>query len=271
MGHKVFANHAHVFEEAVRPHGTIERLKALMAEAGIDKAVTFAPISGGPRAQMSEPDKNPNVWLAGAIKGDADLYGFGTIDFSKENLREQTEQIADLGLRGIKLHPAYQQFKVNGERAYQVYEAAERCGLFLSFHTGVHWHRLSDYTLLLFDDLTYDFPNLKFSMEHIGGYCFFKEAVAVIANRRGNAADPHVFAGWTSIYDKGLWYISDAELYDLLRITGTSAQIFGLDFPYRDAQYFKAAIGRILGLDISEDAKAQILGKNLADALNVAL
>ena len=212
MGHKVFANHAHVFEEAVRPHGTIERLKALMAEAGIDKAVTFAPISGGPRAQMSEPDKNPNVWLAGAIKGDADLYGFGTIDFSKENLREQTEQIADLGLRGIKLHPAYQQFKVNGERAYQVYEAAERCGLFLSFHTGVHWHRLSDYTMLLFDDLTYDFPNLKFSMEHIGGYCFFKEAVAVIANRRGNAADPHVFAGWTSIYDKGLWYISDAEL-----------------------------------------------------------
>ena len=108
-------------------------------------------------------------------------------------------------------------------------------------------------------------------MEHIGGYCFFKEAVAVIANRRGNAADPHVFAGWTSIYDKGLWYISDAELYDLLRITGTSAQIFGLDFPYRDAQYFKAAIGRILGLDISEDAKAQILGKNLANALNVAL
>ena len=271
MGHKIFANHAHVFEESVRPHGTVERLKALMAEAGIDKAVAFAPICGGPRPQVSDPDMNPNEWLAKAIQGDGDLYGFGTIDFSKPDLRGQTERIAELGLRGIKLHPAYQQFKVNGESAYQVYEAAERCGLFLSFHTGVHWHRLSDYTMLLFDDLTYDFPNLKFSMEHIGGYCFFREAVAVIANRRGNAADPHVYAGWTSIYDQGLWYISDTELYDLLRITGPAAHIFGLDFPYRDAQYFKAGIGRILGLDISEEAKARILGRNLADALHVEL
>ncbi len=271
-GYKIFANHAHVFEEAVRPHGSIDQLKALMDEVGIDKVVAFAPICGGPRAQLSDPDGNQNAWLANAIHDTNDIIGFGTINFAKGDLRGQTEQIAELGLRGIKIHPAYQTVKVNGEQAYEVYEAAERCGLFISFHTGVHWSRLSNYAMLLFDDLTYDFPNLKFSLEHIGGHCFFKEAMAVIANRRGNADAPHVFAGWTDIHGQGgLWSITDEELYDLLNITGPKAQIHGLDFPYSSADYCRAGFDRILSLNIPEETKARILGQNLAEALDIAL
>ena len=163
------------------------------------------------------------------------------------------------------------EFKVNGERAYEVYEVAQRHGLFLTFHTGVHWHRLSDYAMLLFDDLTYDFPDLKFSMEHMGGYCFFKDALAVMVNRRGNAKDPHVFSGWTSIYDPGLWYLTDEQLYTMVALAGETTHTFGTDFPHNKGPQLKAAIERIKGLNISEEAKARILGQNLADALGVAL
>ncbi len=79
-GYKVFANHAHVFEDAVRPHGSIDRLKALMEEVGIDKVVAFAPICGGPRAQLSDPDGNQNVWLANALRDATDIIGFARPD-----------------------------------------------------------------------------------------------------------------------------------------------------------------------------------------------
>ena len=121
------------------------------------------------------------------------------------------------------------------------------------------------------DDLTYDFPNLKFSMEHMGGYCFFRDAVAVLVNRRGNAKDPHVFAGWTSVYEPGLWYLTDEELLTLVRLGGETTQIFGTDFPNNKGPQLKEAIARICGLDLSEEAKARILGGNLAAALNIKL
>lgn len=40
---KIIANHAHVFQESKRPHGTISVLKQVMDECGISQAVAFAP------------------------------------------------------------------------------------------------------------------------------------------------------------------------------------------------------------------------------------
>lgn len=59
------------------------------------------------------------------------------------------------------------------DKACEVYSAAQENGLFLSFHTGLHWHRIADYQPLLFDEVAWNFPRLKFSMEHVGGYHFF--------------------------------------------------------------------------------------------------
>lgn len=268
---KVFANHAHVFEAAVKPNGTIDCLKQAMDMAGIDKAVCFAPFVTGRGTQMSSRDLDQNEWLAASIKGDPDLYGFGTVNFDAGDLRGQVEKIADLGFKGIKLHPAHQEFRVNGPKAYEVYRAAERLGLFLSFHTGVHYYRLSEYQMLLFDDLTFDFPDLKFSMEHMGGHCFFKDALAVMTNRRYNAKDPHIFAGWTSIYTKGNWHLSDEELDDLVTIGGPLCQCYGLDFPYKKSEAFIDSIARVRGLNIPEETKDLILGGNLARELHIQL
>lgn len=40
---RIIANHAHVFQESVRPHGTISVLKQVLDECGISQAVAFAP------------------------------------------------------------------------------------------------------------------------------------------------------------------------------------------------------------------------------------
>jgi predicted TIM-barrel fold metal-dependent hydrolase len=130
--------------------------------------------------------------------------------------------------------------------------------------------------MLLFDEVAYNFPNLKFSMEHVGGYSFFREALLVMNNneRKGN----NIYAGLTSIsmeedalgnLRQGAWSLTDDDLCTLIHQTGEKNSIFGLDFPYKDVEYTKNAIERIKKLPITEDAKKGILGENLKAVLNL--
>ena len=285
---RIFANHAHVFPRAVREDGTVDALLRVMDDCGIEKAVAFATFP----SFLGPGDEEPNRALGARIASEERLTGFGVIDFTRSDLEEQVEAIAALGFPGIKLHPesdvavarrqrvlvsiqndrpAFQRVRVDGEPACRVYAAAERLGLFLSFHTGIHWHRIADYNLLLFDEVAYRFPALRFSLEHVGGYCFFHEAVAVMQNNR--KSPPRIYAGLTSVFDRDanrFWYQSDERIRELLWQTGEDASIFGLDFPYNGAEKIRAAIDHICALEISDEAKEKLLGGNLRRVLGLS-
>lgn len=266
---RVFANHAHLYHKEIRPNGDLEALKRLMDDAGLDGAVAYAPFNKNGSAQVLSPDENQNLWLAEQIKGQPDIVGFGTVNFDREDLEDQVKEIAQLGLRGIKLHPQHQVFRINGEKAYRVYGEAERQGLFLSFHTGVHYERIRDSSVLMFDDVAWDFPKLRFSMEHMGGYSFFRESIAVMNNQRNAKKEPRIFAGWTSVYDRGQWYIPPEDLCWLLELTGERAHIFGLDFPFADAPRIVRALETVRSLPVPEGTKELILGGNLIRELGL--
>lgn len=260
----IYANHAHVFPESIKPQGTVQKLLEFMDECGVDRAVAFAPFPD--RFREAGIEQDVNEWLAEEIKDIDRLDGFGTIDFEKGDFAAQVEKIAALGLKGIKMHPPYQEFVIDGPEAFEVYEKAQELGLFISFHTGMHWHRLRDNRVLLFDEVAWNFPKLKFSMEHIGGYHFFKEALAVMCNNSRREEDC-VFAGWTSVGNrKGKgdeWFLTDEELETVIYQTGENRSIFGLDFPYSKPEHIISDIERIRSLDISEECKENILGKTL--------
>lgn len=271
MKYRIFANHAHIYPEVLRKSGTVDALLELMDECEIEKAVCFATFHD--RFSESNLDMNTNEFLAKEIAAHSELYGFGTVDFERDDIEEQVKQIEALGFYGIKLHPAYQEFNIMSEKAQRLYSQAQDRNLFLSFHTGIHWHRIADYKMLLYDEIAYNFPKLRFSMEHLGGYHFFRDGLAVMVNNSRNEIR-NTFAGWTSISvpENGLfdeWSLSDDELRTLVYQTDNFSHIFGLDFPFNNAQKVKKAIDRIINLDIPEEAKEGILGKNLARELKI--
>ena len=275
--YKIYANHAHLFPKGTKPNADIDKLKELMSACGIEKAVCFAPFHNQMDMYDVSRGQNPNDWLANEIKNEPSLIGFGTINFERDDLKEQVKHISELGFKGIKIHPAYQEVKVDSPELFEVYEQAQEENLFLSFHTGLHWHRIRDYQMLLFDEVAFNFPRLRFSMEHMGGYSFFKEALLVMNNNSRDEIQ-HVFAGWTSIPmgedefgnpRRGVWSLTDDDLCDLIYQTGTERSIFGLDFPYNDIEKTKKAIDRIKNLPISEEAKRGILGENLKRELKL--
>ncbi len=272
MSMSILAHHAHVFPAAVKPEATIDRLLQMLDACGIDQAVCFAPFA----AQMTGAGESPVDWLAQELKGHDRLFGFGTVDFHQANLRDQVFHIRDVGFTGIKLHPNVQEFDLLGEQAMQIYAAAEEAGLFLTFHSGVHHYRLKHYNVLGFDEVAYQFPKLRLSLEHVGGYSFFPEALAVIVNNipfpPQPGKSPRVYGGLTSVFTKDFlrfWYMGKDRLLEAIGQAGAKQFFFGLDFPYNKEENTKIALEMIGSLGLSDADKALILGGNLRRELNL--
>lgn len=266
MALRILANHAHVFPQSVNAQGTIERLLRLMDACEIEQAVCFAPFSN----QLRGTDIQQNPWLATAISRNPRLFGFGTLDLSRSDVKDQVAQIRDLGLRGIKVHPNVQEFDILCPAAMQAYAAAQDQRLFVTFHSGVHHYRIAHYEVLKFDEVAYQFPNLRFSLEHVGGYAFFNEALAVITNNipfppiPGQL--PRVYGGLTSIFTPDfirMWYMSPERLLELIAQAGAERLIFGLDFPYNLEDHTRTALQTLRSLGLSEEKLRLILGENL--------
>jgi uncharacterized protein len=265
------ANHAHVYPSAINAEGTIDHLLKHMDTCDIAQAVCFAPFPH----QAAPLKLDQNAWLAAELKSRDRLLGFGTLDFTRNNIPAQVRQIVDLGFKGIKIHPAAQDLGILSPPALEAYRVAQDADLFLVFHTGIHHHRLRDAMVIQWDEIAYEFPKLRFSMEHVGGWSFFPEALAVIANHVSTPWDKSkctVFAGLTSIFspkELPFWFITPERLAELVRQAGVDQLIFGLDFPYNDVAATRRGIETILSLNLPEADTAKILGGNLRRELGL--
>jgi uncharacterized protein len=271
MGADIFAHHAHILPSPINPNATVDRLLQLLDNTGISHAVCFAPFSH----QVASLGLNHNPWLASELAGRTRLVGFGTIDFNLANMKDQVRQAVDLGLKGLKLHPNTQKFDILSPQALDLYAAAQEADLLVTFHTGVHHSRLKDCAITKFDEVAHQFPNLRFTMEHMGGSHFFNEALAVLLNNfpppweKGSCK---IFAGLTSVFTQHqlrFWYLRPDQIMEIILQTSANQVIFGLDFPYNLERETNIALETIRGLNITEPEREKILGGNLRRELDL--
>src|SRR6266542_6502368 len=80
----------------------------------------------------------PNQLVADACRSYPDTFvGFGSVDPLKgPRAVEELDRIAELGLKGVKLHPSLQAFAPNEERHWPLYERCQQLDLICLFHTG---------------------------------------------------------------------------------------------------------------------------------------
>jgi predicted TIM-barrel fold metal-dependent hydrolase len=278
---RVFLNHAHVFPADLVPSGSLERLAQVAEQCGIDRVVCFAPLPTSPDPAVVK--ENPwlakkavmdcSGWLAEALDAWPQFVGFGTVDFRRADLREQVERIADLGLRGIKLHAPAQEFDVLGKQAFQVYEEAQRQALPVTFHTGPHGFRLKWYSdPLAYDEISFNFPELRIILEHVGHWPFFRQMAGVICNcnRRAGRGEKRAYAGLTAVFDQlKIADLAPEDTEKVLEWVGEDGAILGMDFPWYSAQQYRHDIDTVRRLNISDEGKSAILGGNLAALLGL--
>lgn len=116
----------------------------------------------------------PNDHVASYVRNHPDrLIGFAGIDPSnpKEAIAELKRAKLELGMRGVAVAPAAQDFHPSNSLAMRVYAEAAEFGMPILFHTGV---RLSPATKLqyaqpvLLDEIARELPNLKIVVAHMG-------------------------------------------------------------------------------------------------------
>ena len=112
--------------------GTLSGLRRRMAEDGIDVAVALN-IATKPQQQ-----NNVNNFAA-SINNEKDIFAFGSVHPDAADALEELERIKELGLKGVKFHPEYQQFAVDDPKMKPLYRKISELGLITVFHAGVDY------------------------------------------------------------------------------------------------------------------------------------
>lgn len=270
---EIFANHAHLWPEGTYDgiKGGLSNLLRVMDSCGIAKAVVFAPLDG---ELCDKNDRLRNEWLLNEIKKHRDrLYPFANITVTHPLAPQQASWAAESGFKGIKLHPSASKFNILDERAMGFYEEAQRQKLILDFHTGVHCdNMIKDFHPLNFDELSFRFPGLTMIFEHVGGFCFFYDMLAVIQNGKKSDGKNKLYAGLTSVLSRTRqkeWYLGPEKIGELLWQLGADQLIYGLDFPWNQEEHIKQDFAIFDRMDISLEDRKKIFGGNLCRLLSL--
>ena len=264
--YKIFDVHTHAFPEKIAGRA----VNNLAAKAGIPfyyegtlKELAEYEKAGGvsgylllPIATSASMVHSVNTWAAGHVGGAA--HAFGSIHPDCENITEELDYIVQLGLTGIKLHPEYQDFFVDEDRMFPIYQAIFERNLSVYFHAGV--------------DLAYP-PPIKGDAKRIAKICDMFPEGRIVAAHMGGFEQYDVVCQYL-LGRENLWldtsyaaeHMPPEQVCWMIRQHGVKRVMFGTDAPWADCT---AAQNALLNTELSETELADIFYNNAADFLRL--
>jgi hypothetical protein len=228
-----------------------------MDVAGIDSAVLL-PIACE-RARRDAVSSNEQVAeLCGMSRR---FIGFASVDPMKPDAPKQLEfAITAMGLKGLKLDAALQDFECNHPKVFQVYEAAAALGIPVLVHTGMSWAPgtpLDRGRPLLLEEAIVRFSRLNFVLAH-WGWPWVWDATALALKY------PNVFLDTSCLY-----YDSPREFFQfvfrqeipttLIERSLRNQVVFGSNYPRVE---IKNMVKALKSLSLTERCLEKILGGN---------
>ena len=210
----------------------------------------------------------PNELVAQAAREfPKSFVGFGSVDPLKgDRAVEELDRIADLGLKGVKLHPSLQGFAPSDERFWPLYERCQDLGLILLFHTGTsgigagqpggQGIRIDLARPILLDPPAAAFPDLRIIAAHFG-YPWHLELLAMALHKTNVYID---ISGWAPRHIPS----------DVMRDLKGRLQdqfLFGSDYPFIQPQ---RCLDELATLDIPPPVLDKLLFGNGKRLLGIA-
>ena len=242
---KVIDFHAHVGRNGwIRMDDEPERFLRIMDAAGVDITCVFC-IWYGDAVRANDVTaqfvaRNPDRFI-----------GAGYINplYPEEAVAECERAIDRLGMKFIKLYPAYVGRPIGDEVYRPVLQWANDRGLVVMSHHD-RWPEPMRYV-----PVARRYPDVKWVISH-GGNGALAQTEAVEAAR---AAE--------NIYVEASTSFGDSETVRfLVEEAGHDKVLFGSDMPEQDVRHH---VGRVITADISEEAKRKVLGLNAVRLLGL--
>ncbi|MCK9150538.1 amidohydrolase family protein [Methanobacterium alcaliphilum] len=240
-------------------YGTPDDYLKDMQRSGIDKAVM---VSFAPDNQL----KNNNFWTVAITRPGKNrpakypmFIPFISVSPTMKGRTpiEELEHKYKWGMKGLKIHPVAQGFDVGDERMWPVYEWLVKHNLPITAHSGINIDNKSSFgEPKRWMPVLEEFESLKLILAHLGNG--FWDQTLEIADKFSNVrfdtaiAISHINTPTT---------LDDEDAVDLIKAIGAEKILFGSDYPWINPS---GDIKRIKALEISENDKELILGKNAA-------
>ena len=206
--------------------------------------------------------KSVNAFAKRINDGEFDAFGvrlrsFGGIHPDSEDIEGELKAVKAMGLKGVKLHPDYQQTFIDDKRNLLIIEKAKELGLLVSVHAGL------DFGFL---DCVHCTPERSKNMlkltgadnvilAHMGGFNMWEEVLDLLA-------------GENIYFDTGVVprYMDKEIAEEIIKAHGADKVLFATDSPWAS---YEECYDFVNELNVTEEEKNKIFGLNAAKLLGL--
>lgn len=259
--------HTHIFPEALAPKavGALEKssgtkaaltgrradLIASMERCGIDYSVNM-PIA-------SKPSQTPSINnFAIEVNGKQGLFSFGGVHPLYEGWREELERLQAAGLKGIKLHPDFQDLFIDDEPMVRLMQAAAELGLMILIHGGedISFPEVHHCTPRRLCKVLPRLPrDTVLVAAHLGGWRYLNDVEELLVGK-----ELYLDTSYT------IGQFEQAQIERILLRHDSQRLLFGSDSPWEDQGQ---AAQKLLALRLPDELKEKILSGNARRLLGV--
>lgn len=231
-------------------NGTVSDLERSMKANGITCSVLFNIAT-----KPSQTEKINN-WAA-QIQRD-NMISFGSIHPLYGNWKNELKRIKELGLKGIKFHPEYQDFYIDDEAMFPKYELAFELGLVIAFHAGedLGFDPPFHCTPERLDSVIKHFRGGKIVAAHMGGYNYWAEVEEYLAGK-----DIYLDTSFA------VGIMGNEQAKRIIKNHGYRKILFGTDSPWKDQGW---SVKRIKELCLEPEIEEAIFYKNATELLGMS-
>lgn len=248
--------------------GTNGGLKASMEKAGVDYSVVL-PVATNARQVQHVNDSSQRI---NEHFDETGIFSFGCIHPDYADYRAELARVQELGLKGIKLHPVYQDVNFDDPRILRILDRAAELGLIVITHAGydVGFPGRVRVTPAMVSHAVKEVGPLTLILAHMGGWHNWDEAEQLLADAPVYLDTSYSLGNLNPLDDgyykpEDLPMLSQEQFLRMVRSFGPERFFFGTDSPWGDQA---ESLARIRSLPLTQEEKDGILGGNAQKLLN---
>lgn len=257
--------HAHIYPEKIAekatcaigdfydikmemPAGTAERLIEDGNSAGVTRYIVHSC------ATKAQQVRSINEFIKREIDEHKEFIGFMTLhqDLTEQEIENEVDWCLKNGFKGIKLHPDFQKFYIDGENVEKIYQVVGD-KLPILFHVGDDRYEYSKPARLV--KMAKKYPKVTFIAAHFGGYRCWE--------------DVGLYVGLKNIYFdtcSSLMFIDAKKAKEIIDLLGVERFFFGTDFPMWDAV---GEIKRFNQIELTDKERKMIFSENIKKLIKI--
>jgi len=228
--------------------GTLAGLVKFMREDGVDISVN-APVATRP-----EQVQGINRKMIEFNKAGGPVICLGAMHPGFAGYKEELALLKANGVRGIKMHPEYQQFCPGDRTMFGLYEACAENDIFVLFHSGVDIGYSSVHCTPESVKKLSGFGGLTVVLAHMGAYRLWDEVEKQLVGE--NFYFDIAYCG----------EMDDGQLKRMITNHGSDKVLFATDFPWERASVIKK---KVEGLGLPREDLDNIYFKNASKLLKI--